>query len=70
MFAELLLGSILSDESLAKVSLITKINESYKSWKKRRITPQEFDFLYDQDRDILEKLLFDTQSAYSQRQHY
>lgn len=63
MFAELLLGSILSDEAESKVKLITSINEAYQTWKKRPITPKEFDFLYDQTEETLVRLLADTREA-------
>lgn len=66
MFAELLIGSILTDESKAKVNLITQINAAYRVWKKRCITPKEFDFLYDQDEHTLSKLLSDTRAASGQ----
>jgi len=63
MFAEFVLGHILSDESEAKVKLITQINTAYRVWKHRCITTSEFDFLYDQDEETLVRLLSDTQAV-------
>jgi hypothetical protein len=61
MFAALLLGSILSDESMLKVSIITDINKAWKLLKGRDITTKEFDHLYDTDPDTLQKVHLDLQ---------